>query len=140
MGVRVAASAAGDGANVLHWCAHCHVPARAIAASFSAPPTPFNGPLGRLRNIAYTQLDMRDVKRVRIRFGVTINDVVVALLCRATALPKRRARAVGGHRAIFGTRSDRPGRNQATWMFCRVPSQVSDPAQRIAPSPRKHRR
>ncbi|MBX4334765.1 wax ester/triacylglycerol synthase family O-acyltransferase, partial [Mycobacterium tuberculosis] len=52
---------------------------RTMAAPFSAPPTPFNGPLGRLRNIAYTQLDMRDVKRVKDRFGVTINDVVVAL-------------------------------------------------------------
>lgn len=51
---------------------------RTMAAPFSAPPTPFNGPLGRLRNIAYTQLDMRDVKRVKDRFGVTINDVVVA--------------------------------------------------------------
>lgn len=56
---------------------------RTMAAPFSAPPTPFNGPLGRLRNIAYTQLDMRDVKRVKDRFGVTINDVVVALCAGA---------------------------------------------------------
>jgi diacylglycerol O-acyltransferase / wax synthase len=28
-------------------------------------------------------------------------------------------------------KSDRPGRNQTTWMFCRVESQISDPAERI---------
>jgi WS/DGAT/MGAT family acyltransferase len=52
---------------------------RTMAAPFSAPPTPFNGTVSRYRNVAHTQLDMRDVKRVKDRFGVTINDVVVAL-------------------------------------------------------------
>jgi len=28
-------------------------------------------------------------------------------------------------------KSDRPGRNHTTWMFCRVESQISDPAERI---------
>lgn len=110
---------------------------RTMAAPFSAPPTPFNGPLGRLRNIAYTQLDMRDVKRVKDRFGVTINDVVVALCAGALrrfllehgVLPE--APLVATVPVSVHDKSDRPGRNQATWMFCRVPSQISDPAQRI---------
>lgn len=108
-----------------------------MAAPFSAPPSPFNGPLGRLRNIAYTQLDMRDVKRVKDRFGVTINDVVVALCAGALrrfllehgVLPE--APLVATVPVSVHDKSDRPGRNQATWMFCRVPSQISDPAQRI---------
>ncbi len=52
---------------------------RTMAAPFSAPPAPFNGAVGKERNIAYAQLDMRDVKRVKDRFGVTVNDVIVAL-------------------------------------------------------------
>ena len=42
---------------------------RTMAAPFSAPPTPFNGAISRDRNIAFTHLDMPDVKRVKNRFG-----------------------------------------------------------------------
>src|SRR6202012_2620069 len=45
---------------------------RTMAAPFSAPPTPFNGAVTQRRNIAFTQVDLRDVKRVKERFGVTI--------------------------------------------------------------------
>ncbi len=110
---------------------------RTMAAPFSAPPTPFNAPLSRQRNIAYTQLDMRDVKRVKDRFGVTINDVVVALCAGALRrfllergeLPD--APLVATVPVSVHDKSDRPGRNHSTWMFCRVESQISDPAERI---------
>ena len=90
---------------------------RTMAAPFSAPPTPFNAPFSRHRNIAYTQLDMRDVKRVKNRFGVTINDVVVALcagvlrrfLLERGELPRH---PTGGHRAGVGARQVRPSRTQ----------------------------
>jgi WS/DGAT/MGAT family acyltransferase len=110
---------------------------RTMAAPFSAPPTPFNGPLSRQRNIAYTQLDMRDVKRVKDRFGVTVNDVVVALcagvlrrfLHERGELPD--APMVATVPVSVHATSDRPGRNHTTWMFCRLESQISDPAERI---------
>lgn len=110
---------------------------RSMAAPFSAPPTPFNGPLTRHRNIAYSALDMRDVKRVKDRFGVTVNDVVVALCAGAVRrlltdrgeLPD--APLVATVPVSVRDRSNRPGRNQTTWMFCRVESQISDPAERI---------
>ncbi|QNI07020.1 wax ester/triacylglycerol synthase family O-acyltransferase [Mycobacterium kubicae] len=110
---------------------------RTMAAPFSAPPTPFNGTLTRHRNVAYTQLDMRDVKRVKERFGVTINDVVVALcagvlrrfLAERGELPD--VPLVATVPVSVRDKSDRPGRNQTTWMFCRLETQISDPAKRI---------
>ncbi|OBJ61138.1 wax ester/triacylglycerol synthase family O-acyltransferase [Mycobacterium sp. 1423905.2] len=110
---------------------------RTMAAPFSAPPTPFNGTLTRHRNVAYSQLDMRDVKRVKERFGVTVNDVVVALcagvlrrfLAERGELPD--APLVATVPVSVRDKSDRPGRNQTTWMFCRLETQISDPAQRI---------
>lgn len=110
---------------------------RTMAAPFSAPSSPFNGAVTRYRNIAYTQLDMRDVKRVKDRFGVTVNDVVVALcagvlrrfLLERGELPDNPLVATVPV-SVHG-KSDRPGRNQTTWMFCRVESQISDPAERI---------
>jgi WS/DGAT/MGAT family acyltransferase len=108
-----------------------------MAAPFTAPPTPFNGIVTRQRNVAYTQLDMRDVKRVKDRFGVTINDVVVTLcagvlrrfLLERGELPEQPL--VATVPVAVHDKCDRPGRNQTTWMFCRVESQISDPAERI---------
>lgn len=110
---------------------------RTMAAPFSAPPTPFNGSLSKHRNIAYTQLDMRDVKRVKNRFGVTVNDVVAALcagvlrrfLLERGQLPE--APLVATVPVSVHAKTDRPGRNHTTWMFCRLASQVGDPAERI---------
>jgi WS/DGAT/MGAT family acyltransferase len=110
---------------------------RTMAAPFSAPTTPFNGSLTRDRNVAYTQLDMRDVKRVKNKFGVTVNDVVVALcagvlrrfLLERGELPD--VPLVATVPVSVRDKSDRPGRNQTTWMFCRLESQISNPAERI---------
>lgn len=110
---------------------------RTMAAPFSAPPTSFNGSLTRYRNVAYTQLDMRDVKSVKERFGVTVNDVVMAL-CAGVLRRYLLDRDELPDRSLVATipvsvheKSDRPGRNQTTWMFCRMESQISDPAERI---------
>ena len=110
---------------------------RTMAAPFSAPPTPFNGSLSKHRNIAYTQLDMRDVKRVKNRFDVTVNDVVVALcagvlrrfLLERGELPE--SPLVATVPVSVHAKTDRPGRNHTTLMFCRLESQISDPAERI---------
>jgi WS/DGAT/MGAT family acyltransferase len=108
-----------------------------MAAPFTAPSTPFNGSVTRQRNIAYSQLDMRDVKRVKNKFGVTVNDVVVAL-CAGVLRRFLLERGELPDHPLVATipvsvhdKCDRPGRNQTTWMFCRLESQISDPAERI---------
>ncbi|MBW0013250.1 wax ester/triacylglycerol synthase family O-acyltransferase [Mycobacterium sp.] len=108
-----------------------------MAAPFTAPPTPFNGTITRYRNIAFTQVDMRDVKRVKDRFGVTVNDVVVALCAGVLRRFLLERGQLPDHPLVATVpvsvhdKSDRPGRNHTTWMFCRVESQISDPVDRL---------
>jgi WS/DGAT/MGAT family acyltransferase len=110
---------------------------RTMAAPFSAPPSPFNGSISRYRNIAFTRLHMPDVKRVKNRFGVTVNDVVMAL-CAGVLRRFLLDRGELPDNPLVATvpvsvhgKSDRPGRNHTTWMFCRLQSQIGDPAERI---------
>ncbi|OBI44406.1 wax ester/triacylglycerol synthase family O-acyltransferase [Mycobacterium sp. E796] len=108
-----------------------------MAAPFAAPPTAFNGPFTRRRNVALTTVDLDDVKTVKNRFGVTINDVVTALcsgalrqfLSEGGELPD--SPMVASVPVSVRGRSDRPGRNQTTWMLCRLETHIDDPAQRL---------
>ncbi len=49
----------------------------------SAPQTPFNGSIGPERSMAFTQVSLSEVKEVKTTFGVTVNDVVLAICARA---------------------------------------------------------
>ena len=115
----------------------------AMAAPFNAPTTPFNAEITAERNIAMAQLDFEDVKRVKNRFGVKVNDVVLALCAGALReflrgrgeLPDKPLVAVVPM-SVHDT-SDRPGRNQVSGC-----SATSRPTSRIRvngcrPSPRR---
>jgi WS/DGAT/MGAT family acyltransferase len=110
---------------------------RTMAAPFAAPPTAFNAPFTEQRNIAFTQLDMRDIKAVKNRLGLTVNDVVVGLCAGALRrflldrgeLPDTSLLAAVP--VSVRDKSDRPGHNQLTWMFCRLETHISDPAERL---------
>lgn len=52
---------------------------QALRGVFSAPRTSFNGNITRRRSAAFVQLDLTDVKTVKDRFAVTVNDVMLAL-------------------------------------------------------------
>ncbi|TDD87228.1 WS/DGAT/MGAT family O-acyltransferase [Actinomadura rubrisoli] len=54
------------------------------APRISAPPTPFNLPIGRRRAVACGELPLEEIKRIRTGLGGSVNDVVMALC--ATAL------------------------------------------------------
>ena len=78
----------------------------------SAPRTPFNASIGPHRRFAYTTLSLEDARQIRRAFGVTFNDVVMAL-CAATlrkylqlhdALPDRAAGGDGAHQRSQGRR------------------------------------
>lgn len=108
-----------------------------MAAPFAAPPTAFNGSFTRRRNVAVTTVDLDDVKTVKNRFGVTINDVVTALCAGALRqflsdrgeLPD--SPMVASVPVSVRGKSDRPGRNQTTWMLCRLETHIDDPAERL---------
>lgn len=108
-----------------------------MAAPFAAPPTKFNASLSRARNVAFTELDLQDIKTIKNRFSVTVNDVVVAL-CSAVLrqhlldrheLPE--APLVATVPVSLHDKSDRRGHNQMTWMFCRLETHIGDPAERL---------
>lgn len=109
-----------------------------MAAPFAAPPTSFNGSFTRRRNVALTTVDLEDVKTVKNRFGVTINDVVTALCAGALRqflsdreeLPD--SPMVASVPVSVHGRSDRRGRNQTTLMLCRLETHIDDPAQRLS--------
>src|SRR5690606_34922685 len=108
---------------------------------FLAPRTRFNAPLTARRSLAFAQLPLDDVKRVKDHFGVKVNDVVLAI--------------VGGAlREYFDARGELPdeplvglvpvsvrgavendltveGTNKVTGMFTRLPSSVADPVERM---------
>lgn len=108
-----------------------------MAAPFAAPPTAFNGSFTRRRNVALTSLDFEDVKKVKNRFGVTVNDVVTALCAgalRQFLLDRGElsdSPMVASVPVSVRGKSQRPGRNQTTWMFCRLETHIDDPARRL---------
>jgi len=110
---------------------------RTMAAPFAAPPTAFNGRFTRRRNVALTSVDLDDVKTVKHRFGVTVNDVVTAICAGALrqffsdrdALPD--IPMVASVPVSVHGKSARPGRNQTTWMLCRLETHIDDPVERL---------
>src|SRR5262245_9295275 len=108
-----------------------------MAAPFAAPATRFNAAVTAHRNVAFAQLNIDDIKKVRDRFDVTVNDVVMAL-CAAVLrwflsdhaeLPDKSLVAMVP--VSVHDKSDRPGHNQLSGMFCRLETHVGDPAQRL---------
>jgi len=110
---------------------------RAMASPFAAPQSPFNSSITAHRNVAFTQLDLEDIKTVKNHFGVKVNDVVMALvsgvlrsyLLERGELPE--SSLVAMVPVSVHDRSDRPGRNQVSGMFAALQTQIEDPAQRL---------
>ena len=109
----------------------------AMTSPFTAPKTVFNAPITTHRNVAYAELDLGDVKKVKDHFGIKVNDVVMALTSGALRqllidrgeLPDVSLVAMVPV-SVHG-KSDRPGRNQVSGMFSRLETQIADPAERL---------
>ncbi|MGH3541830.1 MAG: WS/DGAT/MGAT family O-acyltransferase [Mycobacterium sp.] len=109
----------------------------AMARPFAAPRTTFNASVTGHRNVAYAQLDLEDIKKVKNHFDVKVNDVVMALvsgvlrqfLLDRGELPD--ASLVAMVPVSVHGKSDRPGRNQVSGMFSSLQTHITDPAERI---------
>jgi diacylglycerol O-acyltransferase len=109
----------------------------AMAAPFTAPTTPFNAELTSERSIALAQLSLDDVKKVKNRYDVKVNDVVMALCAGALRgflrdrgeLPDSPLIAVVP--SSVRDLSDRPGRNQLSGMFCNLHTNIDDSLKRL---------
>lgn len=112
------------------------------AAPLTAPRTPWNRALGQRRRVGFARVPLDHVKEVKDHFGVTVNDVVLAL-CAGTlrryleakdVLPAEPLVAVcpisvrGG--AAEGT-ADEGGSNRVSAMFTSLATDVDDPVARI---------
>ena len=108
-----------------------------MAAPFAAPATRFNASVTADRNVALAQLDLDDIKKVKDHFNVTVNDVVMALCASVLRwflgdygeLPARSLVAMVP--VSVHDKSDRPGHNQLSGMFCRLETHIDDPAERL---------
>jgi WS/DGAT/MGAT family acyltransferase len=111
---------------------------KGMAMPFTAPRTSLNGTITGHRSVAYTTVDLEEVKKVKNAFGVTVNDVVLALCAGALRQflsdrgelpddPLVAAVPVSVHE-----RTDREhGSNKVSALFASLPTHLADPAARV---------
>jgi diacylglycerol O-acyltransferase len=114
--------------------------ARSVEPRELRPPrTPFNGPITAHRRFSFGSLPLADLKRVKNAFGMSVNDVVMALCTSALrrwlldhdALPPVPI-VVAVPVSIRGGDQSGPGGNQISVMLAEMPTQTGDPAERLA--------
>ncbi len=113
-------------------------PQAKAALPLSAPRTSFNGTLTRRRQVAFTEVGLADVKRLKNATGTTVNDVVLAVCAGALRrflldgdeLPDKPLVAVvpvsvqPDNGAPFGS-------NKVSALFVQLPAHVDDPLDRL---------
>ncbi|MEJ7584990.1 MAG: WS/DGAT domain-containing protein, partial [Acidimicrobiales bacterium] len=107
------------------------------AAPLGAPRTPFNGALTAHRHVGFARVPLADVKAVKNHFGVTVNDVVLAL-CSGTvrrylqgrdALPAASLTAVCPISVRDG--AEVQSANRVSAMFTSLATDIDDTAERL---------
>jgi WS/DGAT/MGAT family acyltransferase len=108
------------------------------ARDLKAPKTPLNGQITAHRRFSFGSLPLEDVKRVKNAFGMTVNDVVMALTAAALR------RWLLDHDALPGVplvaavpvsirTEDQSGSNgnQVSVMLAELPTHLADPEERL---------
>jgi WS/DGAT/MGAT family acyltransferase len=108
------------------------------ATPLTAPRTRFNGAITAQRSIAFVRLPLGGVKAVRKAFGVTVNDVVLAItagtlrryLLGHNELPKQPLIATCpiSVREVAG---GKPSANKVSAMFTSLATDIEDPVERL---------
>jgi len=108
------------------------------ATPLTAPRTRFNGAISAQRSVAFARVPLAPVKAMRKIFGVTVNDVVLAL-CAGTLrrylsehgeLPTTPLIAVCPISVREG-KAARPSANRVSAMFTSLATQIEDPIERL---------
>ncbi|MGB7364742.1 MAG: wax ester/triacylglycerol synthase family O-acyltransferase, partial [Rhodococcus sp. (in: high G+C Gram-positive bacteria)] len=105
---------------------------------FTAPRTSLNGALTPHRSVGFGQADLADVKKVKNAFGVTVNDVVLAMcsgalrayLDKRGELPDRSLISIVPV-AVSPEDSLAVGTNRVTGMFTSLATDIEDPIERL---------
>lgn len=106
-------------------------------AILRAPVTPFNGPVGPRRELAFASLSMDDVHRLKVEHDVKVNDVVLAVTAGALrrylekhdALPD--SPLVSSVPVSTRPQGDKALDNQISNMFVSLATDVEDPVERL---------
>ncbi|WP_432872641.1 WS/DGAT/MGAT family O-acyltransferase [Microbispora rosea] len=102
------------------------------------PRTPFSGPISRHRRFAFGQLPLDEVKRIKNAFGVTVNDVVMAMcatamrrwLAKRDELP-RQPLVAGIPVSTRGQAANGTVANEVLLTMTSLPTDVADPSERL---------
>lgn len=111
---------------------------KGLAAPFTAPRTSFNAAITPHRTIAFTEIPLEDVKKVKEAFGVKVNDVVSAVVSGAlrrylqagNELPEKSLIAavpVSVHDVTAG----HEGTTKVSLMFSSLMTDEDDPVERL---------
>jgi diacylglycerol O-acyltransferase len=112
---------------------------RPTAKPFTAPRTAFNGTITARRSVAFVDVPLARVKAVKDAFGVTVNDVLTAVVGGALRsylddrgeLPERPLIAATPV-SVHDQTKDRGGTTKVSVMFSMLSTDVKDPAERLA--------
>ena len=103
-----------------------------------APPTPFNKSITPHRRFAYRSYRLADIKKVKNHYGVTVNDVVMALCGGALRRYLDRHEALTDQPLVAAVPvSIRTGDEEDMWtnrvssVFAQIPTHLDDPGERM---------
>jgi WS/DGAT/MGAT family acyltransferase len=127
--------------------------AASLARHVEQPPAPGSGPdlsvnrvISAQRRFAFGDLPLADAKAVRTAFGVTLNDVVVAIVAGAMRSWLARRGELPGRPLVgqipVSTRSEQERRswgNRVTAIYVDVHSELEDPVERLRATQRATR-
>jgi diacylglycerol O-acyltransferase / wax synthase len=126
--------------STLWWLGHGagHHGGPGAAAPFTAPRTSFNTSITPRRSVAFVDVPLADVKRVREAFGSTVNDVVTAVvggmlrsyLDRRGELPERSLIAATPV-SVHADTARSAGMTKVSVMFSTLATDVEDPVERL---------
>lgn len=108
------------------------------AKPFDAPRTPFNATITARRSVAFTDVALADIKTVKNAFGVTVNDVITAVVGGAlrrylddrAELPVRPLLAAAPV-SVHDETESRVGTSRLSVMFSSLATDVKDPVARL---------
>jgi diacylglycerol O-acyltransferase len=111
---------------------------KGMPVPFTAPRTSLNATITGHRSVAYVTVDLDDLKKVKNAFGVTINDVVLAMCAGAlrTFLTERDelpdVPLVATVPVSVHERTERrQGSDKVSAFFASLPTHLADPAARV---------
>ena len=108
------------------------------AMPFTAPRTLFNATITARRSVAFTDVALADIKMVKDAFGVTVNDVVTAIVGGALRhyledrgeLPEHSLLAAAPV-SVHDQTAERGGMTKVSVMFSTLATDEKDPAERL---------